>query len=207
MSNDALPHYVRSLSKLIGGLFGLSRKCLVTDLDNTLWGGVVGDDGIDNIVLGAGDALGEAYSAFQQYAKQLSRRGVILAVCSKNEQSIAKSVFVEHPEMVRRLEDIALFIANWEDKAQNLIRIARDLNIGIDSLVFVDDNPAERARVRQSLPLVAVPELPQDPSGYVRCLARSGSINAGWSTSAFALDHLLSLNQCDLWSLYCLPAA
>jgi FkbH-like protein len=174
ISPAAAVRYGDLFARIAASQRGLSKKCLVLDLDNTLWGGVVGDDGIDNIVLGAGNALGEAYSAFQHYVKQLNERGVILAVCSKNERSTAESVFVEHPEMVLRLEDIALLVANWDDKAQNLMRIARDLNIGIDSLVFIDDNPAERARIRQSLPLVAVPELPQDPSGYVRCLAGSG---------------------------------
>ena len=148
------------------------------DLDNTLWGGVIGDDGLDGIVLGEGSAAGEAHLALQHYAKQLKERGVILAVCSKNDAKIAEAAFSDHPEMVLRRSDFAAFQANWDDKAQNLKAIATRLNIGIDSLVFVDDNPIERARMRQSLPMVAVPELPDDPAHYVRCLAEAGYFEA-----------------------------
>ena len=144
------------------------------DLDNTLWGGVVGDDGIENIALGEGSGIGEAYLSFQRYAKQLAARGVLLAVCSKNEATTAKAVFEKHPEIALQLEDISAFYANWDDKATNLLRIAKQLNIGIESLVFVDDNPAERALVRQVLPMVAVPEMPEDASRYVECLSDAG---------------------------------
>jgi FkbH-like protein len=150
----------------------------VLDLDNTLWGGVVGDDGLDGIVLGEGSAAGEAHLALQHYAKQLKERGIILAVCSKNDARIAEAAFRDHPEMVLRRSDFAAFEANWDDKAQNLKAIAAKLNIGVDSLVFVDDNPVERARVRQSLPMVAVPEIPEDPAHYVRCLADAGYFEA-----------------------------
>lgn len=159
------------LARVIAAQRGQSRKCLVLDLDNTLWGGVIGDDGIDGIVLGDGSAVGEAHVALQRYAKTLNERGVILAVCSKNDLAIAEAAFEGHPEMVLRRSDIAAFVANWTDKAANLKAIAEQLNIGLDSLVFVDDNPAERARVRESLPMVAVPELPVDAALYVRCLA------------------------------------
>ena len=155
----------------------------VLDLDNTLWGGVIGDDGLDGIVLGEGSAAGEAHLALQHYAKQLKNRGVILAVCSKNDAKIAEVAFRDHPEMVLRRSDIAAFQANWDDKAQNLKAIASRLNIGVDSLVFVDDNPVERARVRQSLPMVAVPEMPDDPAHYVRSLA-----DAGYFAVAFTAD-------------------
>ena len=157
---------------------GLSKKCLVLDLDNTLWGGVIGDDGLDGIVLGEGSATGEAYLALQRYARQLKNRGVILAVCSKNDPAIAEAAFRQHPEMVLRRSDVAAFRANWDDKTENLRTIAKELNIGIESLVFVDDNPVERARIRQSLPMVAVPELPEDPIHYVRCLADAGYFEA-----------------------------
>ena len=146
----------------------------VLDLDNTLWGGVIGDDGPEGIILGEGTGTGEAHLALQRYARQLRERGVILAVCSKNDPAVAETVFRDHPEMLLKLTDIAAFVANWEDKAVNLKRIAEQLNIGIDSLVFVDDNPAERARIRQSLPMVAVPELPADAGQYARCLADAG---------------------------------
>ena len=148
------------------------------DLDNTLWGGVIGDDGLDGIVLGEGSAAGEAHLALQHYAKQLKERGVVLAVCSKNDVKIAEAAFRDHPEMALRRSDFAAFQANWDDKAQNLKAIAAKLNIGIDSLVFVDDNPIERARVRQSLPMVAVPEMSEDPAHYVRCLAEAGYFEA-----------------------------
>jgi FkbH-like protein len=175
---QAAPFYGDLAARILAALQGLSKKCLVLDLDNTLWGGVIGDDGIDGIVLGEGSAAGEAHLALQRYAKQLKERGVILAVCSKNDLKIAEAAFRDHPEMVLRRSDIAAFQANWDDKAQNLKAIAARLNIGIDSLVFVDDNQIERARVRQSLPMVAVPEMPDDPAHYVRCLAEAGYFEA-----------------------------
>ena len=170
--------YGDMVARVIGAQRGQSKKCLVLDLDNTLWGGVIGDDGIEGIVLGGGNALGEAHVALQRYAKLLNERGVILAVCSKNDGGIAEAAFQNHPDMVLRRQDIAAFVANWNDKAENLRAIAKLLNIGLDSLVFVDDNPAERARVRESLPMVAVPELPKDPALYVRCLAGGGYFEA-----------------------------
>jgi FkbH-like protein len=180
------PMYGELLARVIGAERGLSKKCLVLDLDNTLWGGVVGDDGQEGIVLGEGSAAGEAYLAMQRYAKQLRERGVVLAICSKNDPSIAETTFREHPEMLLQPSDIAVFMANWEDKASNLPKIAEQLNLGIDSLVFVDDNPAERARVRESLPLVEVPELPDDPAQYVRCLADAGYFESIAFTTADA---------------------
>jgi FkbH-like protein len=174
----AAPTYGELLARIIAAQRGLSKKCLVLDLDNTLWGGVIGDDGVEGIVLGEGSAAGEAHLALQRYAKQLQHRGVVLAVCSKNERAIAESVFRDHPEMHLERSDIAAFIANWTDKAANLQHIAEQLNIGLDSLVFVDDNPAERARIRESLPSVAVPELPNDPAQWVRCLADAGYFEA-----------------------------
>jgi FkbH-like protein len=169
-SFEVLPAYAASLSSIVRATSGLGYKCLVLDLDNTLWGGVIGDDGIDRIVIGEGKPEGEAYLALQQYAKQLKDRGVLLAVCSKNDAANAKEPFLSHPDMVLHMNDIACFVANWDPKPDNLRRIAQELNIGIDSLVFVDDNPAERAIVRQMLPQVTVVELPEDPSLYVRAL-------------------------------------
>jgi FkbH-like protein len=179
----AAPLYGDMAARILAAQRGLSKKCLVLDLDNTLWGGVVGDDGLEGIVVGEGSAAGEAHLALQRYAKQLKERGVILAICSKNEASIAEAVFDNHPEMVLRRSDIAAFQVNWDDKARNLKAIAARLNIGIDSLVFVDDNPVERARIRQSLPMVAVPELPEDIAQYVRCLANAGYFEAVAFTS------------------------
>jgi len=180
---QAAPLYGDMVARILAAQRGLSKKCLVLDLDNTLWGGVVGDDGLEGIVLGEGSAVGEAHLALQRYAKQLKERGVILAVCSKNDAGTAEAVFREHPEMVLRRSDIAAFVANWDDKAENLKTIATRLNVGLDSLVFVDDNPVERARIRQSLRMIAVPELPDDAAQYVRCLAEAGYFEAVAFTS------------------------
>ncbi len=174
----ATPLYGDLVGRLIAAKQGRSFKALVLDLDNTLWGGVIGDDGPEGLVLGQGSALGEAFSAFQDYARELSRRGVILAVCSKNDEAPALEPFDKHPEMVLRRADIACFVANWSDKAQNIRAIAEALNIGLDALVFVDDNPFERALVRQELPMVAVPEISDDPTTYPRVLADAGYFEA-----------------------------
>jgi FkbH-like protein len=141
----------------------------VLDLDGLLWGGVIGEDGLNGIVLG-GTPAGEAFVAFQHYALGLRRRGIPLAVCSKNNPADARQPFMEHPEMVLKLEDIAVFAANWNNKEDNLREIAATLNLGLESLVFLDDNPMERARVRRALPDVEVPELPAEPALYVRAL-------------------------------------
>lgn len=170
----AAPLYGDLLVRLVAAQRGCSAKCLVLDLDNTLWGGVVGDDGVDGIQLSSGDAAGSAFLAFQQYCVGLKRRGVLLAVCSKNDDAQARAPFTQRSEMVLKEEDFAYFVANWQDKATNLRAIAAHLKIGLDALVFVDDNPAERALVRRELPEVAVPELPEEPADYVRCVARSG---------------------------------
>jgi FkbH-like protein len=166
--------YGDQVARELAALRGLSSKCLVLDLDNTLWGGVIGDDGLDGIVLGQGGAVGEAYLSFQRYCAALSSRGIILAVCSKNDEANARLPFREHPEMVLRENDIACFVANWNDKATNLRTIAATLNIGIDSLVFADDNPAERQLIRKELPAVQVPELPEDPALYADMIANAG---------------------------------
>lgn len=178
VSLAAAPAYAELLARLLAARRGLSRKCLVLDLDNTLWGGVVGDDGVNGIVLGQGSARGEAHLAFQRYVARLKRRGIVLAVCSKNDPKIALEAFSTHPEMALKPDDIAVFVANWEDKAANIAGIAQRLNLGLQSLVFVDDSPAERARVREALPEVAVPEMPLDPSRYAECLAAAGYFEA-----------------------------
>jgi len=182
VSPTLAPLYGEHLARIAAATAGLSRKCLVLDLDNTLWGGVIGDDGIDGIQLGQGSPSGEAFLAFQRYAAQLARRGVILAVCSKNDLHVAEAAFA-HPEMALKRSDIAAFVANWEDKAGNLRRIAGMLDIGLDSLVFVDDNPAERDIVRRELPEVAVPELPADVADYPARIAAAGYFEAVSFTS------------------------
>jgi len=168
-SLDAIGYVAFELSKLIGAIKGMTKKCLVLDLDNTLWGGVVGDDGVDKLVLGYGP-VGEAFVDFQKFILSLKDRGVILAVCSKNEESIAKQPFLRHPDMQLKLEDISVFKANWNNKAENIIEIAKALNIGLDSLVFVDDNPVERGLVRELLPVVSVPEMPNDPAEFISAI-------------------------------------
>ena len=169
-----MPLYGDRVARILAAIRGQSKKCLVLDLDNTLWGGVIGDDGLAGIKLGQGNPAGEAHVAFQAYVKRLQERGVILAVCSKNDEQNAREPFEKHPDMVLSCNDIACFVANWENKATNLQRIAQELNIGVDSLVFFDDNPAERDIVRRFLPTVAVPEVPISPSWYVRCLSDAG---------------------------------
>jgi FkbH-like protein len=169
-SFEAAKEVSYALSRIITSLAGKTKKCLVLDLDNTLWGGEIGDDGLEGIRLNPNNPLGEAYLSFQKYIKELKNRGVILAVCSKNESSIAKQPFYEHPDMFLKLDDIACFVANWDDKPNNLKQIAQQLNIGLDSLVFFDDNPAEREIVRQFTPEVEVINIPEDPALYVRAL-------------------------------------
>lgn len=182
VSPNLAPLYGDQLARIAAASVGLSRKCLVLDLDNTLWGGVIGDDGLDGIRLGQGSPSGEAFLAFQRYVALLASRGVILAVCSKNDLSVAEGAF-NHPEMAIKRSDIAAFVANWDDKAGNLRRIASTLNIGLDSLVFVDDNPAERDIVRRELPQVAVPELPDDVADYPARIAAAGYFEAVSFTS------------------------
>lgn len=174
VSFECLVPYVRTTAQIIGAIYGRSAKCLVVDLDNTLWGGVVGDDGPDALLIGPGDPLGEAFQAFQRYLLELRRRGVLLAVCSKNDEAAALAPFTQRREMVLRRDDFAAFIANWEPKSVNLRRIASVLNLGLDALVFVDDNPAEREQVRQALQEVRVVELGADPSDYPLAVDRTG---------------------------------
>jgi len=186
-----IPQYAEAVMRVVAAYLGKSRKCLVLDLDNTLWGGVIGDDGLDGITLGQGSAAGEAFLATQRLALQLRARGIILAVCSKNEDSIARTPFRQHPEMLLKEDHIAVFQANWTDKASNLRAIAQTLNIGLDALVFLDDNPAERMQVRGELPMVAVPELPDDPSLFAEILAAAGY----FESVSFSAEDLMRSEQ------------
>ena len=176
---DAFGLVAFQFARFLGAMRGTAKKCVVLDLDNTLWGGVIGDDGLDGIILGNG-AEGEAFVAFQQYLKSLVSRGILLAVCSKNEETAAQEPFLKHPAMLLKLNDIACFRANWENKADNLRQIAATLNIGLDALVFVDDNPSERELVRSLVPEVTVPEMPTDPSEYPRVLASGSYFDAAF---------------------------
>ncbi|MCB1886618.1 MAG: HAD family hydrolase [Rhodocyclaceae bacterium] len=177
-SMDCAPLFADHVSRLVACMRGKARKCLVLDLDNTVWGGVVGDDGVEGIKVGNGSAVGEAHLELQRTALALRERGIVLAVSSKNNDEVARKPFREHPDMLLREEHIAVFQANWQDKATNLVAIAKTLNIGVDALVFVDDNPAERALVRQALPHVAVPELPGDPALFPQHLMHAGYFEA-----------------------------
>src|SRR5690242_560289 len=174
VSFDCLLPYVRNTARIIGALFGCSAKCLVLDLDNTLWGGVVGDDGPEGLVIGEGNPVGEAFKAFQEYLLKLKQRGVMLAVCSKNEEANAIAAFEKRPEMILKRDDFVLFKANWRSKPENIREIASELNIGIDTLVLVDDNPAEREHVRLTLPEVKIVQLSEDPADYPRLLDEAG---------------------------------
>ena len=166
------------LARVIAAARGRSKKCLVLDLDNTLWGGVLGDEGAAALRIGQGSAVAEAHFALQEFCLRLRERGVLLAVCSKNDEEIARAAFQSGGEMPLKLSDFACFVANWRDKASNLREIASQLNLGLDALVFLDDNPAERALIRQELPEVAVPELDEDPANFVRSLTRAGYFEA-----------------------------
>ncbi|MCF8371831.1 MAG: HAD-IIIC family phosphatase [Bacteroidales bacterium] len=160
---------VNQVVKIIQTLLGKFKKCLILDLDNTLWGGIIGDDGMEGIEIGS-LGIGKAFTDFQKWVKALMRRGIILAVCSKNEEVTAKDAFRKHPEMVLRLDDFAVFIANWNNKADNIREIKEILNIGFDSMVFIDDNPVEREIVSTTIPEIMVPDLPDDPAEYLQFL-------------------------------------
>lgn len=167
---EHMPLLAQSLVDIALTTQGRAVKCVVVDLDNTLWGGVIGDDGLQGIQIGPfGD--GEPFYRLQLFLRELKRRGVILAVCSKNEEAAALQPFREHADMVLREADFAVFMANWNTKVDNLQAIRDVLNIGFDSIAFLDDNPFERNIVRQYLPEVVVPELPEEPADYVRCLS------------------------------------
>ena len=169
LSIDVLPHVATKTISLINALYGKFKKCVILDLDNTTWGGIIGDDGIENIQIGS-LGIGKAFSEFQYWIKKLKNRGIIVAVCSKNTESVAKEPFEKHPDMVLRLDDISVFIANWENKADNIRQIQKILNIGFDSMVFLDDNPFERNMVRENISEITVPELPEDPAEYLEYL-------------------------------------
>ena len=155
----------------VRALKGQSRKLIVLDLDDTLWGGIVGDAGWQNLTLGGHDPVGEAYSEFQHALKALTRRGIVLGIVSKNTEAVAFEAIDRHPEMVLRRDDFAGWRINWEDKVRNVVNLVSELNLGLKSVVFIDDNPAERARVREALPEVLVPEWPKDKLLYGKALA------------------------------------
>ena len=154
---------------LIRSKHSFFNKCIIIDLDNTTWGGIIGDDGIDKIEIG-NLGIGKAFKGFQHWVKKLKERGIIICVCSKNTEEVAKEVFIKHPEMVLHLDDISVFMANWDSKVNNIKKIQKILNIGFDSMVFIDDNSFERNIVRDNIPGITVPDLPEDPSNYLTFL-------------------------------------
>lgn len=171
MALDAIPHLAFNLSNIIKAIFGKNKKALALDLDNTLWGGVVGDDGVENIEIGAETATAQAYQEFQQYIKKLKDIGIILTISSKNDYENAIAG-LNHPDGVLKPDDFAVIKANWQPKNQNVALIAKELNIMSDAIVFVDDNPAERSIVAASLPVVTPPmERVED---YIRTIDRNG---------------------------------
>ena len=189
-SLNAEAQVAMALVRLLQLVQGRFAKCVIMDLDNTIWGGVAGDDGLEGIVLG-GMGMGKAYADLQSWLLQLKKRGILLAVCSKNEEQIAKEIFTRHEEMILQLSDIAVFLANWNNKADNICQIQQELQIGFDSMVFLDDNPVERAFVRSRLPEVWVPELPEDPAKVLPYLRR---LNL-FETSSFSDQDLSRTRQ------------
>lgn len=168
-SLEAMAELAQQITGIVKAIGGKIKKCVILDLDNTLWGGVIGDDGLDGIALGE-LGIGRAFVEFQLWLRELKRRGILLCVCSKNNEDIAKTPFINHPDMVLELSDITMFVANWEDKATNIRRIQETLNLGMDSFVFIDDNPFERNLIRELIPEITVPEMPQDPVMYIEYL-------------------------------------
>ena len=164
--NEIFKAAVQDIKAALRGMLGYARKLIIVDLDDTVWGGIVGDVGWENLVLGGHHHRGEAYVDFQQALKSMKNRGILLAIVSKNEEQAALEAIQHHPEMVLALEDFAGWRINWQDKVQNILELMTELNLGPQSVVFIDDNPAERARVKESLPEVLVPDWPEDPLFY-----------------------------------------
>ena len=171
-SATAMPLLADVLCAHVAAALGLSAKVLAVDLDNTLWGGIIGEDLLEGIRVGPSTVEGEGYLELQQYLKELQQRGVLLVVCSKNNLTDAELPFRQHDGMFLKLNDFAAFVANWDDKPSNLERIAKDLSLGLDSFVFLDDNPMERELMRSQLPQVAVPECGQHPWEMLASLQR-----------------------------------
>ena len=172
MCMQAIPEFAYNLSNIIKAVFGKNRKSLVLDLDNTLWGGIVGDDGVENLEIGQETSMGQVYAEFQGYVKAQKDIGVMLNIDSKNEYDNAIAG-LNHPDSILKPDDFILIKANWEPKSQNIAAIAEEMNILPDSLVFVDDNPAERDIVGAQVPGVAVPEI-GTPEQYIRVLDHAG---------------------------------
>ena len=201
----------KDISSYFLSLNKTNKKLIVIDLDNTLWGGVVGDIGVENLVLGGHHAIGEAYKDFQLALKTLSKKGVVLAITSKNEELVAMNAIENHSEMVLRKSDFVAWRINWDDKAKNIFEIAQELNLGLDSIVFLDDNPFERERIKHSLPEVFVPELPTDPLLYKHFLLQLDCFNSNaiseedrkrtelYTIEKQRLEHKSGFNDLEEW--------
>lgn len=177
ISLEFLPHLGENFMSYVIAFLGLTKKCIILDLDNTLWGGIVGEDGFDGIKLGP-QPPGNVFLEFQKYLKALSQRGIILAINSRNNVVDAINVIENHPYMILKKEDFSCIVINWGDKVQNIREIAKQLNLALDSFVFFDDDPVNRAYVKKEIPEVSVPELPSDPSNYVKILLSLNDFNS-----------------------------
>ena len=172
VSLDAIPTLAFNVANIIKAIYGKNKKALAIDLDNTMWGGIVGDDGVEGLSIGNETSKGQIYMEFQQYLKRIQKGGILLNIISKNEEENAKAG-LNHPGMVLKPEDFISIKANWEPKSQNLLNMAAELSLGVDSFVFVDDNPAEREIIRQQVPGVGIPEL-EKAERYIKAIDRAG---------------------------------
>lgn len=177
ISFEAIPPLANNIVSVITSILGMSKKCIILDLDNTCWGGVIGDDGLNGIKLGKSTPEGEAYSEFQEYVRELKQRGIILAVSSKNDHEIAREAFT-HSDSILKFADFTSFKANWEPKYQNIKIIANEINIGIDSIVFIDDNAMERNAVVSQLPAVDVPDVGDNIINFIDFIEANGYFEA-----------------------------
>ncbi len=192
---DCIPELAFNLSKIISSILGKSKKCLVLDLDNTCWGGVIGDDGVNGISIGTETPIGEGFSRFQSYVKYLKSRGVTLAVCSKNEDVTAREGFM-HRDSILKLDDFSCFKANWQSKDTNLIAIANELNISTEAIVFVDDNPFERQLIKEQLSDISVPNIGEKVEYFIDHIDRNGYFEAvSLSKEDLQRDHYYETNK------------
>ena len=164
--NEVFKECARDIKSALRGISGEAKKLVVVDLDDTLWGGIVGEVGWEQINLGGHNYIGEAFVDFQMALKVLLRQGFLLGIVSKNQEDVALEAIKKHPEMILGIDDFAGWKINWKDKAENILDLVSQLNLGVESVVFIDDNPVERARVREAIPQVFVPEWPEDPTEY-----------------------------------------
>jgi FkbH-like protein len=182
--NPVFKQAVSEIKSALTGLLGGAKKIIFVDLDDTLWGGSVGEEGWQNLKLGGHDPIGEAFSDFQRALKSLTRRGILLGIVSKNEEQVALEAIDKNPEMILKREDFVGWRINWFDKARNILDLIKELKLGAQSAVFIDDNPVERARIAEALPEVLVPDWPKDKMFYKRCLMGLNCFN----TPAISLE-------------------